>query len=236
MNKLSAVAVMMLSLIGCSGEDGQNGKDGSDGQDGTAACSPPPPEYYMILSDYDLAEAFARNCTTSVSSSYALCLSEGGGPENVQACDDKRSQEVTVCVSYYSQLINRTVSRLCGAEISHFATDYAEYVTEDTDGDGLSNYVEFTLRINPCSPNTFGNCFSDADLDGDFDGIPNAVDLNPACDLEPGFDCIPLHSTNFFGLRSGSPRANSEISKKSTSAPNPLCMDFVRYLFCLSMP
>ena len=48
-------------------------------------------------------------------------------------------------------------------------------VSEDTDGDGISNYHEFFMGLNPCTPQTFG-CINDADGDFDFDGIPNGDD------------------------------------------------------------
>ena len=54
----------------------------------------------------------------------------------------------------------------------------------DTDGDGIDDYWEYQMGLNPCEKCSYGgipgvDC--DADLDYDRDGIPNGIDYNPMC-------------------------------------------------------
>ena len=56
---------------------------------------------------------------------------------------------------------------------------YPEY--DDFDNDGLSNWFEYIMGLNPCTENSFGNCIHDGDLDYDGDGIPNEEDDYPIC-------------------------------------------------------
>lgn len=181
---------------GDDGKDGQDGEDGAPGKNGTAgkdACDAPAPEFYMILRDYDEAKAYYWACQAQASADESLCMHDATAPTEVMTCQNNVNEASKSCNEYYVWRVNKTAGRLCGAEILHFDGFQAVGVVTDTDGDGLQNYMEFELFLNPCSKQSYGSCVNDADLDGDLDGIPNGTDPYPYCNLEDPknvSDCI----------------------------------------------
>lgn len=59
----------------------------------------------------------------------------------------------------------------------------------DTDGDGVSDYMESFMSLNPCEVCSYGGTEGvdcDADLDFDGDGTPNGEDDSPGCGMGEG--------------------------------------------------
>lgn len=155
-----------------NGKDGADGKDGQDGED-SASCAIPPSTLTM-LTDWIRAASREADCLQDVMSAYHRCEDNGTG-----GCDQSGRTE---CINDFISDINHTPSYTCGA-VLYTGTSIYDYqiVEEDTDGDGISNYWEYEMGYNPCSPNSFGSCVNDADLDFDNDGVRNGIDPTPYC-------------------------------------------------------
>lgn len=116
---------------------------------------------------------------------FNRCLSEG---IDVTLCQDlytERTEENEG--NWYACLDDLPmVSQDCRMQLDHANPD------QDTDGDGISDYMESWMSLNPCERCSYGgtegvNC--DADLDFDADGIPNGEDHDPGCSSGvPGFE------------------------------------------------
>ena len=71
---------------------------------------------------------------------------------------------------------------------------------EDSDGDGLPNALEVTLRLNAAKADTDGDGTLDGDVDSDADGMSNAAELaagrDPATpDPAPVTAVVPPHAS-----------------------------------------
>lgn len=208
---------------GVDGKDGANGldgKNGANGKDGKDACTPPDPTFWLVLRDFEEAERYYGSCTAGADAQYAICLA-GSKPDDFYCkeagscqayCQQNYHSSYDNCYKYTAWRANKTTVRLCGAKVWTYTppTDtgvpygtLGGVTTEDTDGDGLSNFEEYQLLLNPCSKTSYGSCTLDAELDGDFDGEPNGTDALPYCNLqdpENVSDCI-LESRFIFPIK-----------------------------------
>lgn len=110
------------------------------------------------------------------------CREENPNPET---CDEvaaaqgqKNEDDWYTCLDHLPM-----VDEDCRAQLDHANLD------QDTDGDGISDYDESWMSLNPCERCSYGGVEGvdcDADLDFDGDGIPNGEDRYPACSLEVG--------------------------------------------------
>jgi len=178
---------------GRDGTPGQNGVDGKNGANGQDACVGPDPNFWLILRDFDEAKSYRFGCVAEASADLALCRQDAANEAAKQICQDNYATANAVCEEYHAWRANKTIGRLCHAEVMHFDGKQSAGVTVDSDGDGLSNFEEFLLYLNPCSKTSYGSCVKDAELDGDFDGIPNGQDPLPYCNLNDPLnvsDCI----------------------------------------------
>lgn len=220
MNKiLSATLALVASLFvfstisGCTGETGPAGRDGvngHDGKDGQDACQAPDPTFWLIIRDFEEAARYSAYCFADTEAQYDICLvtykpddfpcMEAGDCNTY--CLQVYNQNYNNCLHYTAWRANKTITRLCGAKVwtytppdelpgMEFGTLTA--VDEDTDGDGISNFNEYLLHLNPCDTHSYGSCVKDSELDGDFDEVPNGKDDLPYCnpgDKENISDCI----------------------------------------------
>jgi hypothetical protein len=87
--------------------------------------------------------------------------------------------------------VNKLPIRECGAEVFIIDDDISGD-SSDADGDGIKNFDEYVMGLNPCSVRSFNAL--DADLDFDIDGLLNGVDPYPRCNFEDpagmSTDCI----------------------------------------------
>ncbi len=123
-----------------------------------------------------------------------------------EECQVYAQENENACHFWYTKRANKIPLRTCDARV--FANDGLDSLPmdedgntyfpidqeEDSDGDGISNWWEFKMGYNPCTPQSFGACVDDADLDYDKDGIPDGQDPYPICNMkDPGefqSDCV----------------------------------------------
>ena len=62
----------------------------------------------------------------------------------------------------------------------------------DTDRDGISNFWEYQMGLNPCEKYSVGGTIADGDFDYDNDGILNKNDSSPICNMQGLYpsDCV----------------------------------------------
>lgn len=199
-------------LTGRDGIDGDNGVDGRDGVDGKDACTGPDPNFWLILRDFQEAERYYSACKAGADAQYAICLATSE-PDDLNCkefssctayCQNSYHQTYDNCYRFTAWRANKTTMRLCDAKVLIYTPPnetntlwgtLSGVISEDTDGDGISNFDEYQLLLNPCDTHSYGSCSADAELDGDFDEVPNGKDELPYCnpgDKENVSDCI-LH-------------------------------------------
>ena len=113
-------------------------------------------------------------------------------------CRTRYLQDSYNAAFYFAVRANVFPLRTCGVEVISVISTMEEYlasdgeakihlsVETDLDNDGISNYDEFLMNLNPCTPKSYG-CLNDAELDFDADGIPNGQDELPICNWDdPG--------------------------------------------------
>ena len=107
------------------------------------------------------------------------------GNPNPEICDEIAAEEVEELYDNWYACLDHLpmVDEDCRTQLDHANQD------QDTDGDGISDYNESFMSLNPCEVCSYGGVEGvdcDADLDFDGDGIPNGEDRYPACSLEVG--------------------------------------------------
>ncbi|MDH5597130.1 MAG: hypothetical protein OEY44_03425 [Candidatus Peregrinibacteria bacterium] len=198
---------------GANGVDGQDGQDGQDGMNGTngangadgVSCQTPVSTYYMM--NYKLIATEERiRWLESARIRFDNCIMDG--IETSTVCRENYLRSEFSAHSYYIIRGNFFPENECGARVMELTKTINEFVSEDgsgslwsrnmedTDGDGIANYHEFFMGLNPCTPQSFG-CTMDADGDFDFDGVPNGEDqgddYGPYCPADVSFwpaECI----------------------------------------------
>lgn len=170
--------------------------DGTTATVGSQDCHVNPSTILMHY-EWNEAEMFRRDCSDEARTDYHLCMENGTSSECMSARDDREEQ----CGYIYAGWLNKIPLRECGATIWDIISNpwdggYSRSVNQtDFDGDGIGNWHEFLMGLNPCTPNAYGACVNDADLDFDADGKPNGTDDNPYCnpDNDPAgwfTDCV----------------------------------------------
>lgn len=101
-------------------------------------------------------------------------------PTNPDHCDEIAAVEVQENYdNWYTCLDDLPmISNDCRMQLNHADPE------QDTDGDGISDYMESWMSLNPCEKCSYGGVEGvdcDADLDFDDDGIPNGEDHDPGC-------------------------------------------------------
>jgi hypothetical protein len=156
--------------------NGTNGKDGSN----ATSCAIPPATLTM-QHEWSEAEMFRRDCWQDTITTFQNCQA------GYDSCMKDRDLAEQNCQDVFARWVNSPSMRACGASIIKIVgkpgdVDFSTTVPdEDTDGDGISNWMEYNMGYNPCTPNTFGDCVKDSDLDYDADGIKNGADEYPIC-------------------------------------------------------
>ncbi len=129
-------------------------------------------------------------CQERASQNMTRCLDEGLQPSDL--CIQDQQLEQKRCIYWYGRGVNKIPLRECGAEIFTIIGNpddlgpdihpISANLDVDTDGDGISNYWEFMMGYNPCTPNSFGCDFPpDGTDDFDADGYIDAEDEYPMC-------------------------------------------------------
>lgn len=214
------VMMMVVGMVGCGGRvDGVSG-DGEVsispspspaaqlelspvgeswaiplGQQHLALCRlEPTVETDLLRKSWELALANFRTCEQRLKPLLESC-SFGSGSE----CDQVRL-EYSRCLYKRDMGLNEVPRLLCGASIVTVPevvkpeeyTDREGVSVLDADGDGLNNYLEFTLGMNPCSKQSYFHCPTDFQVDSDGDGLVNGEDPFPAChQAKPLAECAP---------------------------------------------
>jgi len=114
-----------------------------------------------------------------------IALSDAENPQP-ELCDQQATQEALDNEDRWLACLDDMpmVSEDCRMQLNHADPE------QDTDGDGISDYMESWMSLNPCERCSYGgvegvNCDSDEDFDGD--GTPNGQDNDPGCSSEGGF-------------------------------------------------
>lgn len=105
-------------------------------------------------------------------------------PNKHQQCFNDFKQCTEAANKIFQDRINIRFNKACGATI--FGNSNSN---NDTDGDGITNYIELKMGLSPCHAQTFQGT-NDADLDSDFDKEKNGVDKSPYCNPAYQADCV----------------------------------------------
>ena len=154
---------------------------------------------YAMRYSWEQGWLYSSQCQETAHEDYYNCLDNGG---DSQECFDQEDLDVKWCLYWLWKGANKLTLRECGVTIANItsspdASDFAVEVNmEDSDGDGVPNYWEFWMGMNPCSQYSFG-CGTprDGTYDYDADGIPDGEDDAPLCNMgdDPGeypSDCV----------------------------------------------
>ena len=111
-------------------------------------------------------------------------------------CQEELDLDVAWCNYYRATSVNNAVAAICCARpfiIEKTPNDENHYLTEneeDTDGDGISDYKEFEMGMNPCSRYSHSCEVPDGTLDYDGDGMNDADDDDPTCNPQLDMSCL----------------------------------------------
>lgn len=159
-------------------------------------------QYQYCLMDAELTYNSCVDATGVDQNPDEGCMAVADGMKD--ECDEYYKHEDESCENWYAKRVNKQTLRVCGIRIfgnegGQLPYDENGYqminvLEGDFDGDGISNWMEYLMGYNPCTPWSFGQCIDDADLDYDADGIPNGTDEFPICNpQDPGeyqIDCV----------------------------------------------
>jgi hypothetical protein len=146
-----------------------------------------PPSTFLMQALWAEAQAYRWMCPLEAYDDFTWCIKQQ--PEKEEECFESLEDQEMVCEYYYATRANKIPLRECGAVIFEMASTPLKPGThpwvvtlDDTDGDGVSNWHEYWMGLNPCEEYSFGECNpSDGELDYDVDGIPNGEDEFPLC-------------------------------------------------------
>lgn len=167
----------------------------------TGTCAEAPASTSLMQYKWSEARTRFESCRSSAAMDRKLCVHDVDA-QSVHTVDECRAvydQAIRECAFFHNNQVNVLPLRECGAEIFTDISspggvyDYEFNVGEDTDGDGVSNWHEYKMGMNPCDAHSFGTCQEhDGAADYDADGIPNAEDEDPLCnDFRSGQDLNP---------------------------------------------
>lgn len=188
---------LMSSLPACMegemGPTGPEGKQGIQGEQGDNANQCVPDVWTLTLQTDYLEATFGRSiCHMEVEHASQDCVEECEETPD-EGCHEQCWQEEELeywhCEYWYGHAVNRATIRQCGLEVLTMLFDDSSNLTEhpwdasgeDYDGDGIRDWWELQMGLNPCTQHSLSNCLNDGDLDYDVDGIPNKEDEFPLC-------------------------------------------------------
>ena len=207
---------------GTPGEGGGVGEQGLPGEDGIECAVDP--DTLTMQYEWVQAQSYRRTCWNANELEEDACQLEAkvlyescmSMTDNQDSCMDSQDQDRIICDNtyiendyfcdfYYAKRVNKIPLRVCGVRIFDTSSGALPIGEEgyhtmgvldvDSDEDGISDWMEYNMGLNPCTPHSFGLCIDDADLDYDADGIPNGEDEYPICNPQndPGeypSDCV----------------------------------------------
>jgi hypothetical protein len=212
----------LQGIQGNPGEDGEVGEDGKKGFCAIPADTIIMQYEWVQAQSYrnnclSKSDFHYEDCILNATVNYHDCVEVTGQDQagdggcfdfkvnKNKECDESWNQQDYECHNWYAKRVNKIPLRVCGTRIfdnsdgglpksEHGNVESMMVVEEDSDGDGISNWMEFLMGYNPCTPHSFGLCIDDADLDYDVDGIPDGEDDFPICNPDdPGeypSDCV----------------------------------------------
>lgn len=194
---------------GMNGENGEQGEPGIDGIECAVDPNTLTMQYEWVQAEAyrqnctDTNDANYQICLLDAELTYNSCVDATGtdaepgtgcmavADGKMQDCEEYYNEQNDSCHNWYAKRVNKIPLRVCGVRIfgneggelpyDENGYQYMNVNEEDFDGDGISNWMEFWMGLNPCTPWSFGQCIDDADLDYDADGIPNGEDEAPIC-------------------------------------------------------
>jgi len=178
MRKLIIIVILLFSVIGCSQQSPLPGVNAEPITTKSMAAPPTEmvsvaPSTFAMIQTWAEADADVGRCT------LIRDLKDGTSLE--------KTNRFKWCWHFRNKKINKIPTRECGAKIIDITGSdptkpgYSSKVIDaDTDGDGIDNWWEYNMGLNPCSKSTYGS-IPDAELDYDADGIPNGEDPFPTC-------------------------------------------------------
>jgi len=177
----------MFAALGCGSSDSTTMVN--------QECTPAPGETALMQYSWGIAYDYAMACEKQVQEESTQC-----NANKETDCATKYDKGRAGCFYWLGVHVNKETLRTCGAKIFKVDLDATVQINlgaedkVDTDGDGIPNYWEYQMGLNPCTPNSFGSCYKDAEEDYDKDGIPNGKDTAPICNPEDktgnGSDCV----------------------------------------------
>ena len=202
------ILALSINLLACA-EDGKSCTVIQNADSATITCEDAttatistqecaiPPSTLMMQHSWAEATYYRLVCNNNVDDLMHVCNEHSeDAPGGLSACMEGYYDESAACDYYFAMRVNKFTIRECGVEIIEMLTPFEEYdprdetqrlwkvdLEGDYDGDGISNYREYFMGYNPCTPQSFG-CVNDADLDYDVDGIPNGEDYDPICNWD----------------------------------------------------
>jgi len=168
-------------------------------RDRAVSCEQDQQHTWSMRYEWDRAWDYNLGCQERAENDFDRCLTS----EDVSRdCAEEVNLENQWCVYWFARQINKVPLRVCGVSVYNIIGDPStqdwrlEPNDNDDDGDGVSNYWEFYLGMNPCSQYSYG-CDGGQDGTNDFDadGVLDRDDSAPRCNTgyDPGdgiSDCV----------------------------------------------
>ncbi|MBT4917751.1 collagen-like protein [Candidatus Peregrinibacteria bacterium] len=196
-------------IQGEQGPQGEMGEQGVQGKHGDTSEQCTPDVWTLTLqTDYIEAEFRLQACRIETETAQDFCNNWCETKGEDESCYDDCEHEAAVsewhCRLWYAKHVNLSTVRQCGLEVFTLLDDIDPEVTpyeypydvsvEDFDGDGIRDWWELQMGLNPCTQHSLSNCLNDGDLDYDVDGIPNKDDEMQLCNPDDPagmqIDCV----------------------------------------------
>lgn len=138
--------------------------------------------------DWGLAWLYSMECQDDAMEQDRWCVENGGTD-----CGEQFNLDQRWCTYWWATHANKIPLRECGITVIDILAlpdevdqnePHIRGNEDDYDGDGISNYWEFWMGYNPCTPQSFGCDFPrDGTDDYDADGIIDSEDPAPICNM-----------------------------------------------------
>lgn len=168
MNRIITIvlfATFALAVFGC-------------GQDVQSTRQPMPASTLPVLEHINECDFWYWHSYEEYENDYETCREDP--PISIQQCNDDYEEGGIRARSFWELCLQQLpmVDYSCVEQLQPFSRE------QDTDGDGVADYWEYQMGLNPCEPCSYGgtpgvDC--DGDLNYDRDARNNAEDSEPMC-------------------------------------------------------